>query len=206
MPKKDEDKVTILLSEYEFLHKSFELQFNHFMGVFYFWIAVITAPISASLISNLGAQDSVKPLIYGILCFLVAFIGLFLSIKMFDIRRSQLRYAQKLNELRAYFWQTYIKEEKLIPLGMENGKWVDVFQKARTDFGQKMALTMSLVHGILVLVGLSQLIVYFLSLNGLPIQLIYFIGIFIGIMVFVLNYRWYFAFFPEKNEISTSNS
>jgi hypothetical protein len=81
MPKNDDDKVKILLSEYEFLQKSFELQFNHFMAVFYFWIAVITAPISASLISNLGAQDLVKPLIYAILCFLVAFIGFFLSLK-----------------------------------------------------------------------------------------------------------------------------
>lgn len=200
MPKTNDDKLTFLLTEYEFMQKCFELQFNHFMAVFYFWVAVITAPISASLISNLGIQDSVKPFIYGTLCFLVTFIGLFLSLKMFDIRRSQLRYTQKLNEIRAYFWQSYIKKaDKLIPLGMEDGKWVDVFQNARTDFGQKMALIMSLAHGILVVVGLSQLILYFLSLNGKPFQLIFFIiSAFIGIMIFVINYRWYFSFFPEK--------
>src|SRR5215204_177361 len=99
MSKKDDDKMKILLSEQESLQKFSELQFNHFMAVFYFWIAVITVPTSASLISNLSVTDVKKPLFYGILCFLVAFIGFFLSLKMFDIRRSQLRYIQKLNEV-----------------------------------------------------------------------------------------------------------
>lgn len=200
MSKKDDDKMKILLSEQESLQKFSELQFNHFMAVFYFWIAVITVPTSAGLISNLSVTDAKKPLFYGILCFLVAFIGFFLSLKMFDIRRSQLRYIQKLNEVRAYFWNKYFKDENLVPLGMENGKWVDLFQKARTDFGRTMALTMSIVHGILVTVGLFQFFTYFSSLMlAASIQLINIGGVIIGIVVFGINFYWYFSFFPEKN-------
>ncbi|MDP1624216.1 MAG: hypothetical protein Q8L64_00450 [bacterium] len=70
-----------LNTEYNNFQKAYEIQFTHFMGVFYFWIGVATAPVAAGLLSKHELDSPVLP----ILLALVAFIGLFLSAKMFDI-------------------------------------------------------------------------------------------------------------------------
>ena len=39
-----EDDIKVLLAEYGFFQKAFELQFSHFMGVFYLWAGLIGLP------------------------------------------------------------------------------------------------------------------------------------------------------------------
>lgn len=168
-------KDAFLISEYEFLQKAYEVQFNHFMGVFYFWVAVITAPITAGLVSEPKLEQTL-----GIICIAVASLGFFLSVKMFDIRKSQLRYTNKMNEIRGFFWRKYKIEERylLIPLG----KNTNLAKISKTDFGMYMALTMSLVHGGLFFVSLRLFYVsLFLSLLG-------------GALLLLINVWLYFKF------------
>ena len=69
---------------------------------------------------------------------------------MFDIRSSQFRYIEKMNEMRERFWQVFdIRKEGLAPLGAG----VSLCQVAKTDFGVHMAWTMSLIDGALVGTG-----------------------------------------------------
>jgi hypothetical protein len=141
----------ILLGEYRFMQKSYELQFTHFMGVFYIWIPVVTIPVGAGILANLGS----KPLAFGFLICFVAIIGVFLSAKMFDIRRSQIRYLERTNRLREALWEKYKIEDEtgISPLG----KGVDLVKIATTDFGLMMAVTMSAVHGTLGGVGVARI-------------------------------------------------
>ena len=76
--------------------KYYEIQFNHFMRVFYFWIAVITLPATAGLIAGNGKlfQENIALLLY-----LLAIVGILLSLKMYDIRCSQLRYIILISSL-----------------------------------------------------------------------------------------------------------
>jgi hypothetical protein len=185
--KKDE----FLLTEYEFMEKAYELQFNHFMGVFYFWIVVVGAPISAGILTTLGLEGSQKFTALGILCIFVSLLGVFLSAKMFDIRHSQLRYVKKLNEIRDHFWQTYKIEEtnKLVHLG----KNADLAKTAKTDFGTHMAWIMSLIHVSLVCFG-SWFILLHLSDSVLMLLL----SILFGVIMWVLNFRLYFRIVVNK--------
>lgn len=137
----------ILLDEYRFMQKSYELQFTHFMAVFYIWIPIVTLPVGAGVLANLGQ----RPRSLGFLFIFVAVIGILLSLKMFDIRRSQVRYLQRVNSLREALWERYAieSETKIAPLG----RGVDLIHVARRDFGLIMAITMSCVHAVLVGVG-----------------------------------------------------
>lgn len=76
-------------NELEHFQKAFELQFNHFMGVFYFWIGVVTLPATAGLLTTDKAISSVN---LALLSLLIAIISLFASTKLYDIRCSQLKY------------------------------------------------------------------------------------------------------------------
>lgn len=92
---KAQEKESFLRTEYEFLTKAYEVQFTHFMGVFYFWIVVIGAPTAAGVIAEVVSL--------GAICIGAGLLGLFLAAKMFDIRFSQFRYIAKMNELRGRF-------------------------------------------------------------------------------------------------------
>ena len=138
----------VLLNEYYFMQKAYELQFTHFMGVFYFWIPVVTLPTSAGVLANLGS----RPVHLGLLFCFIALIGFFLTAKMFDIRRSQVRYLERINKLRAALWGIYEVEgrTRIAPMGRE----ADLTRIALTDFGRTMAITMSAVHATLTGIGL----------------------------------------------------
>ncbi len=155
------------------------------MGVFYFWIAIITAPLTAGLLSdpNLGK-------VLGILFISIASLGFFLSAKMFDIRKSQLRYAHKINEIRIFFWNKYKIEEKhqIAPLG----KNTNPAKISKTDFGLYMAMIMSLVHGGLMLYGSFSLF----SIN-------FGISIVIGVLVSLMNF-WLYFLFMKKLEMNNT--
>jgi hypothetical protein len=175
MNSNTDNKEKFLISEYEFLQKVFEIQFNHFMGVFYFWVALITAPLTAGLLSDPSLST-----VLGVLFISVASLGFFLSAKMFDIRKSQLRYAQKMNEIRTFFWHKYKIEEKhqLLPLG----KNANLARISTTDFGMYMALIMSIVHG-----GLFLFSSRIFSIN-------FAVSLLIGLSVSLINFGLYFLF------------
>ncbi len=139
----DQEKESFLRTEYEVLAKIYEIQFTHFMGVFYFWIAVIGLPTTAGVITQ-----SVS---LGALCIVVGLLGVFLVAKMFDIRHSQFRYIAKMNELRGRFWSEF-KIEKADGIEML-GKNADLEKIVRKDFGIIMAWVMSLVNSILIAGG-----------------------------------------------------
>lgn len=128
-----------LNAEFDYFQKSYEIQFTHFMGVFYFWTIVVTAPITAGLLSTKGSLSSPA---FPILLGLVAVVGLFLATKMFDIRCSQLRYISMMNRVRATLYLG-IKEDLpksyKLPFPPSN----DLRKTALTDFGMVMAITMS---------------------------------------------------------------
>lgn len=166
----------ILLDEYRFMQKSYELQFTHFMGVFYIWIPLVSLPVGAGVLSNLGS----KPLALGFLLLFIGVLGFLVSAKMFDIRGAQIRYLKRTNELREALWKRYDiqKETQIEPLG----KGVDLVRIARTDFGLTMALTMSAVHGVLIGVGIWNVLRSIQTL-GCGIYL----AIFGGVIFAVLN-------------------
>src|SRR5688500_18340280 len=87
--------------ELDHFQKNAETQFTHFMGVFYFWTAVVTAPVTAGL----AKRDEIDPEALGSLLFLIAVLGGFLAAKMFDIRCSQLRYLVYLNRIRSKLFE-----------------------------------------------------------------------------------------------------
>src|SRR5947207_9959937 len=93
----------VLLEEYRFMQKAYALQFSHFMGVFYLWIPLVSLPVGAGAFANLGS----RPFPLGFLLIFIAAIGLLLSAKMFDIRRSQIRYLERTNKLREVLWKQY---------------------------------------------------------------------------------------------------
>lgn len=93
----DKDARDFLNSQLEFFQKSAELQFTHFMGVFYFWTLVVSAPVTAGLLTSSDKNADSR---LGILLLLTAVLGLFLSAKMFDIRCSQLKYIAEINQIR----------------------------------------------------------------------------------------------------------
>ncbi len=144
---KEQEKESFLRIEYEFLAKAYEVQFTHFMGVFYFWIAVIGAPTTAGVIA--------KVVNVGFLCIGSGLLGIFLAAKMFDIRHSQFRYIAKMNELRGRFWSKFdiMKNDKIEMLGKDT----DLEKIARTDFGIIMAWVMSLINGLLIAGGVFLL-------------------------------------------------
>ncbi len=130
---------------------AYDAQFKHFMGVFYFWITVMTFPGSAGLI----AGDHIRPHSLGLLLISLAVLGLFISLKMFDIRCSQLTYVHHLNNERSEMVRLLggptafqIPIPYVPPPNLRNA--------ALTDFGFWMALIMSSIEGIYMGYGLYR--------------------------------------------------
>lgn len=144
-----------LNNQFNYFQKLSELQFDHFMRVFYFWTIIVTAPLSAGLVSDISQIDS-QP--FGILLLLIGLIGIFLTVKIFDIRGSQLRYIAQINQIR-YIFETEIKKndkryfyQSLFP------PWKDLRETAYEDFGMKMAITMSFINAIFLGFALRVLV------------------------------------------------
>ena len=168
-----------LRGEYEFFQKAYEVQFTHFMGVFYFWIAVVTFPATASLF---GKDTSMTGQQVGYILGLIAFMGVFLSAKMFDIRCAQLIYSNELNYLRKHL---YMKAKGEVPEGYTlrfDPATTNLRRVAFADFGMWMAVAMSLVNGTYA--GLFANLVWQSFWISSPL----------GIATFILNlglYRWF---------------
>jgi FtsH-binding integral membrane protein len=184
-----------LLNEYSFMQKTYELQFNHFMNVFYFWTVIITVPTGAGIIANLGVANSSNPKVFGFLCLFVSMIGFFLSTKMFDIRRSQIRYLERTNEFRIALWEKY-KIEKLTKI-KPMGKGVNLVDVAKKDFGMHMAWVMSLIHGVIFSVG----VLYILK-NSLSLAIVIVICSLLGLCLFFVNLKIYFKFITKKVKVT----
>lgn len=136
------DAIDYLNTELNNFQKASELQFSHFMGVFYFWTLVVSAPVTAGLLTSSNRQYTL-----GILLLLTAFLGLFLSAKMFDIRCSQLRYIAEINRIRGLLYSGIKKD---IPKGYEISfpPNKDLRRTALSDFGLIMAITMSALEAV----------------------------------------------------------
>ncbi len=171
-----------LEGEYEVAVKTYELQFTHFMGVFYFWIAVMTFPATAGLIAS---PEIMTPFQFGLLLIFLAALGIFLSAKMFDIRCSQLHYTHNLNQLRDHLY-AYAKDGLPPDFEVQFGKDVNLRCVALTDFGMYMALIMSIVSGVYA--GLS--IYLFLELIWASIL--------VGMVIAVLGVAIYWRFVNKK--------
>jgi hypothetical protein len=140
-----------LIAELNIYQKAYKIQFTHFMNVFYFWTAVVTAPVTV-LTSSGNTNQSYFPL----LLILIAILGFFLSLKMFDIRCSQLRYTSDMNFLRHFLY----KEVKgNLPENYEHLYPPDtnLRKTARKDFGKWMAIIMSLLDSTYFCFGLILL-------------------------------------------------
>lgn len=170
----DKEKDDFLRTEYEFLNKAYEIQFTHFMGVFYFWIAVIGIPTTAGIITNHS----------DILCIGAGLMGVFLSAKMFDHRHSQYWYIAKMNELRNHFWLKF-DIEKVDKIEMA-GKNADLKKAARKDFGVKMAWIMSIFNSALIAVGIYLLPIFKLGWGNIVLAVAIFI------LVISLNVYFYY--------------
>lgn len=192
---KDEDRKSFLLTEYDLLEKEYGLQFDHFMKVFYFWIAVVGAPMTAGIVSNLGLQGQQSLKAFGILCVVIALLGFFLSLKMFDIRQSQWRYIQDMNSIRKFFWEKLEIpfETNLSRLSKKPECITDV---SKSDFASKMAWIMGAIHGLLLFFGMSILLS--LVCPCYPWQ--YVSSAVLAILTLVLNWRAYYWLVVDKLE------
>ena len=130
-------------TELEHFQKAFKLQFNHFMGVFYFWIGVVTLPATAGLLTTEKAIPSDN---LALLSLLIAIVSLFASKKMFDIRCSQLKYTFFINEIRQQLYD--VVHEGISSYSHPYPNTTNLREEARKDFGAKMAFVMSLVNAI----------------------------------------------------------
>jgi hypothetical protein len=130
-------------TELEHFQKAYELQFNHFMGVFYFWIGVVTLPSTAGLLTT-GKNIPLENL--ALLSLLIAIVSLFTSLKMFDIRCSQLIYTFHMNEIRHQIYDALQKEIPSYEHPFPNS--TDLRDRAHQDFGAIMAFVMSVVNAI----------------------------------------------------------
>ena len=130
------------IAEYEAWLKSYEVQFTHFMGVFYFWMAVVTFPATAGLIAS---QHQLSPGKFALLLHFLALLGFFLLAKMSDIRCSQLKYVRNMNEARYNLYE-YAKQKLPANYVPPFAKNPNVRKIALTDFGLIMAIAMSAVN------------------------------------------------------------
>jgi hypothetical protein len=186
------DPDQFLISDYEFFQKGFELWANHFMGVFYMWTGVVVVPTTAaSLLADLDVFDSGQAWLFGVICIAVALIGWYVSLKMFDIRRAQLMYAQQLNAIRctAYDKMGITSRYGLKPFG----QGANLKESSKTDFGRFMALAMSAVHGLLMVLGVSSILLKWWAAPLVTIP-----GLLLGLVFCWRNYAAYFRMVPEK--------
>lgn len=128
--------------EYNAFLKAYEIQFTHFMGVFYFWIAVVTFPATAGLIASNHALSRPS---FALLLHTLALLGFFLAAKMYDIRCSQLRYIVYMNEARKRLFEM-IPEKDQPHDYKPPGKDFRPIKTALRDFGMIMAVVMSIVN------------------------------------------------------------
>lgn len=172
-----------LNNQFNYFQKVSELQFDHFMKVFYFWTIIVTAPLSAVLVSDTSKINSPT---FGILLLLIGSTGVFLTGKLFDIRGSQLRYIAQINQIR-YIFEAEIKiNDKLYFYESLFPPCKNLQNTAYTDFGMNMAFTMSFINAIFL--GFS-LVVLFHN---------YILGLLTFITALILGIIWYRDFVKLK--------
>ncbi|HEY9152959.1 MAG TPA: hypothetical protein VIN60_08755 [Anaerolineales bacterium] len=149
-----DDVREFLKGEYECAQKTYEVQFNHFMGVFNFWIALITLPSAAGIITLMAKGPTETDAItspdhfVGLLLAILGVIGMFLSAKMFDIRKAELGYIDDMNHARgALYDQIHDLPETYKPRFLGDQ---DLQKVACEDFGKWMAIVMSTVNAIYI--------------------------------------------------------
>ncbi len=195
MEQNNKSADNFLISDYAYFQKAFELWANHFMGVFYLWAGVIVVPASAAtLLPQLGVAGTDQKWILGVVFIGIAFIGAFISLKMFDIRKAQLNYIEAMNRIRGKAYTTLCIKDRydLDPYG-ENFDRANVW---KNDFGNVMAIVMSLIQGIYIAIGIHAALVCVAGISFL-----WSIGC--GFVLFCLNYWGYHHILkpkePKKN-------
>jgi len=181
-----------LISDFEFFQKGFELWAKHFMGVFYLWTGVVIIPTTAaSLLSDLGVGQGERNWLFGLICMGVAILGWYISLKMFDIRRAQLTYAQQMNRIRkeAYKKMGITSRYGLHPYGSD----ADLKETSKSDFGKYMAVVMSAVHGSLMVIGFSCILLHVWLTPWVLVP-----GVLLGFLLFQRNYGSYFRMVTNK--------
>jgi hypothetical protein len=128
--------------EYEAFLKSYEIQFTHFMGVFYFWITIVTFPATAGLIAKEHALSEDN---FILLLRLLAGLAFFVAAKMYDIRCSQLKYIKFKNDAQQQLYNL-IPENDRPKDYTPTGRNFKPRKAALLDFGIMMAIIMSLVE------------------------------------------------------------
>ena len=115
---------------------------------------------------------------------------------MFDIRRSQLRYAASLNDLRAALYENCKIKEKY---GLEPyGAGVNLVETARNDFGMTMATVMAAWHGVLAAVAT------WLILSKVTGAAVWVAPLAVGAIACIANRARYFHFFPRPKHTPAS--
>lgn len=150
----EKDARDYLNAEIGYFQKAAELQFTHFMQVFYFWTAVVTAPITAGLLFT--RTDLTSNPVFPIFLALIALLGWFLSAKMFDIRCSQLKYLAIINYYRGALYngvKGHLPRNYNLPYPPET----DLRNEAFKDFGPFMAFTMSGINAVYLGFGINLL-------------------------------------------------
>ena len=144
-----EDTREFFKIELEHFEKASEIQFNHFMGVFYFWVGVVSIPATAGLLT----AENINPKYLAYLSLIIAVLGHFLSAKMFDIRCSQLNYLTIINEFRHYLYKL---EKNNLSSNYKHPYPYDTNLRrvAFRDFGFYMAIIMSSIDALFFGVGI----------------------------------------------------
>jgi hypothetical protein len=133
-----------------------------FYGVFIYGLALVGPATAATLLSNLLVPPAQQSWLLGGIFAGIAVAAWFVTSKMFDIRKAQLKYLGVVNDLRKRAYSAHKIEEKYAP-GSEGGLKpyaVDgrMSNVAQRDFGSIMAIVMSLLNGAYLLIGVELIL------------------------------------------------
>lgn len=191
--------VDFVIKYWDELQEEYKTQFNHFMGVFEFWIGIIGVASSICLII---AKDKPKYFTYGnffvgIFLLVVGILAFFVTVKMFDIRGSQYRYIWLLNSLSKTIWKKYkITHYTNVSTPFEKN---DLLTISKHDFGIKMAWTMSFINSFVFTFGIYLIARHYYSnpnwiLMGALLCVI-------CIAIIFINVNFYYVYVVKKIEL-----
>jgi hypothetical protein len=150
----EKDALDYLKVEIGYFQKATELQFTHFMQVFYFWTAIVTLPITAGLLFS-QTEITSSP-VFPVFLVLIALLGWFLSAKMYDIRCSQLKYLTIINYIRGALFNG-VKGHLPKNYSLPYPPGTDLRNEAFKDFGPLMAFAMSAIDAVYLGFGIALL-------------------------------------------------
>jgi len=172
-----------LNSELRFLQIAYKTQFTHFMNVFYFWTVLVTAPVTAGLLTKQDQSTLIST--FPIVLVLIGIVGWLLFAKMSEIRMSQLTYISKMNYVRSEMHnivKPHLSKEYKLPFKCE----IDLSNEAKKDFGVVMTITMSLINAAYLGFGLPMFFSQLIN-SGLYI---FFISFLFGIATYFIIIAW----------------